>query len=168
MGEEFAKNDVNLKMMPFNMPFNKYSPMFYSFKLCRRQGKQTLESILLQKIQNFSNYRLKMMPILEVITLCRRRCRHQDATDGSRLPPQNTSFLQLLNFLAQPSSAFTSRFGTDKAVRGALEPPPEGGAGTKRFDRENPVSRIPYWGRIEKNSSPKSLYPKKKKTFYII
>ena len=54
-----------------------------------------------------------------------RRCRRQDTTEVSRLPPQNTTFLQLLACLAQHPSAFTSRCRTDKEGRGALEPPPE-------------------------------------------
>ena len=88
--------------------------------------------VYLRKIQNFSNYRLEMMPILKIITLC-RRCKPQDTTEASILPPQNTTFLQLLAGLAQRLSAFTSRCKTDKAGRGALEPPPEDGARTKRF-----------------------------------
>ena len=42
----------------------------------------------------------------------------------------------LLAGLVQRLSAFTSRCRTDKGGRGALEPPPEDGARTKRFDRK--------------------------------
>ena len=45
-------------------------------------------------------------------------------------------FLQFLACLARHPSAFTSRYGTDTAGRGAFEPPPEDGARTKLFDRE--------------------------------
>ena len=121
------------------------------------------------KIQSFSNCRLKMMPIFEIITLCTlcRRCRRQDATEASRLPSQNKSFLQLLAYLAQPPSAFTSSFGTAKAGRGALEPPPEDGARTKRFYGEIPVPRILYWGRDENNSRPSPCALKKRIIIYI-
>ena len=118
-----------------------------------------------RKIQNFSNYRLKMMPILEVITLC-RRCRRQDTTEASRLP-QNTTFLLLLACLAQRLFAVTSRCRTDKAGQGALEPLPEDGARTKRFDREITVPRIPYWGRDEKELPTKSLSLSKEITIYV-
>ena len=40
------------------------------------------------RIQQFSNNRVEMMSILEIITLCRR----QDTTEGSRVRPQNTTF----------------------------------------------------------------------------
>ena len=93
-----------------------------------------------RKIQHLSNNRLGMMPIWEIITLC-RRCRRQDTTEASRLPHQNTTCLQLLACFAQRLSAITPRCRTDKARRGALEPPPEDGARTKRSDREIP--RIP-------------------------
>ena len=73
-----------------------------------------------------------MIPVLETIQTLQR----QGTTEVSRLPLQNTIFLQLLAFLAQHPSAFTSRCRTDKAGRGALEPPPEDGARMKRFDRE--------------------------------
>ena len=65
---------------------------------------------------------------------------------------RNTKIRALLACLAQRPSAFTLlRCKMDnKAGRGALEPPPEDGARTKRFDREIPVPRIPYWGRGEK------------------
>ena len=95
-----------------------------------------------RKIQNFRNYRLETMPILEIITLC-RRCRRQDKAETSRLPLQNTTFLQLVACLAQRLSAFTSRRRTDEAERGALESPPEDGARTKPF-HGIPVPRIPY------------------------
>ena len=54
-----------------------------------------------------------------------------------RIPPkiQKNSAL-LACCLAQRLSVFTSGYGTDTAGRGALEPPPEGGARTKLFDRE--------------------------------
>ena len=42
----------------------------------------------------------------------------------------------ILASLVQRLSAFTSRCRTDKGGRGTLEPPPEDGARTKRFDRE--------------------------------
>ena len=161
--EEFAKY-VNLEIMLFKMPYKKQFPVFCSFKLCRRQAKQTLESMP-RRIQNFRNYRLKIMPILEIITLC-SRCRCQDTTEASRLPPQNTIFSQLLAYLAQPPSAFTSSLRTDKAGRGELEPPPEDGARTKWFDREIPVPIIPYWGRDEKHSWPYPC-PLKKRIIYI-
>ena len=74
--------------------------MFYSFKLCRRQQNKR-SRVYHRKIQHFNCYRLEMMPILEIITLC-RRCRRQETTDGSILPPQNTSFLQLLACLVSP------------------------------------------------------------------
>ena len=76
-----------------------------------------------RQIQNFSTYRSETMPILEIITLC-RRWRRRDTTEASRSPPRNTTFLQLFACLAQRLSAFTSRCRTDKAGRGALEPPP--------------------------------------------
>ena len=51
----------------------------------------------------------------------------------------------LLARLVQRLSAFTSRCRMDnKAGRGALEPSPEDGARTERFDRENLVPSIPY------------------------
>ena len=50
----------------------------------------------------------------------------------------------------------------DKARRGALEPPLDYSARTKRFDREIRGSKIPYWGRDEKkllaNACPKKKY----------
>ena len=49
------------------------------------------------KIQIFSNYRGEMVSIFEIITLCRR----QYTAEGSRVPPQNTKFWQLLACLAQ-------------------------------------------------------------------
>ena len=73
-------------------------------------------------------------------------------------------FCAFLACLALHPSTFTSRCGTDKATlsegknnnnkagRGALEPPPEDGARTKRFYREIPVPRTIYRGRDEKNS----------------
>ena len=52
---------------------------------------------------------------------------------------QNTKIVALLACLVQRLSAFTSRCTTDMAGRGALEPPPENGARTKRSDLEIPV-----------------------------
>ena len=54
--------------------------------------------------------------------------------------------------LVQRLSAFTSRCRTDKAGRGALEPPPDDGARTKRFDREIPVRESHTEAETEKNS----------------
>ena len=52
----------------------------------------------------------------------------------------NMRYLQLLACLARHPSAFTSMCGTDTAGRGALEPPPEGGARTKLYSTENSSS----------------------------
>ena len=65
---------------------------------------------------------------------------HPDPENNSRVPFKIQNFGALLAFLAQRPSAFTSWCRTDKAGRGAKEPPPEDGARTNRFDRENPVS----------------------------
>ena len=43
-------------------------------------------------------------------TFC-RRCRRQDTTEGSNIPPHNTTILQLLVCVVQPPSASTSSFG---------------------------------------------------------
>ena len=51
---------------------------------------------------------------------------------------QNSS--STLARLARHPSAFTSMCGTDTAGRGALEPPPEGGARTKPYSTENSSS----------------------------
>ena len=51
---------------------------------------------------------------------------------------QNSS--STLARLARRPSAFTSMCGTDTAGRGALEPPPEGGARTKPYSTENSSS----------------------------
>ena len=80
---------------------------------------------------------------------------------------QNTTICALLVRLAQPPSAFTLRCETDKAGWGALEPPLEDDARTKRFDQEIPVPRIPYWGQDEKNSWPIPVLSKTRIITYI-
>ena len=64
------------------------------------------------------------------------RCRLEDTTKISGIPPQHAILLQLLACLARHPSAFTSTCGTDTAGRGAFESPPEDGARTNLFDRE--------------------------------
>ena len=56
------------------------------------------------------------------------------------LPPRHAVFLQHLACLARHQSAFTSMCGTVTEERGALEPPPEGGARTKLYSTENSSS----------------------------
>ena len=56
-----------------------------------------------REIQNFGNYRWEMMPSLKTITLC-RRCRPQDTTEASRVPPENTTFSQPLVCLGSAST----------------------------------------------------------------
>ena len=131
-----TKYYANLEIMSCQVLF---FGVFCSLKLWRRQAKQTLESTT-PKIRKNNKYRLEIMSILEFITLCRptRYNRRLESTSSIY------NILQPLTCLAQPPSAFTSRCGTNKAGRGALEPLPEDGAQTKRFDREIPVSRIPY------------------------
>ena len=69
---------------------------------------------------------------------------HQDPNNNWRGPFKIHFFARFLACLAQYPSAFTSRCRTDKAGRGALEPPPEDGARTKLFNRDIPVPSIPY------------------------
>ena len=68
----------------------------------------------------------------------------QDPRIARAYTARNTKIITLLACLVQHLSAFTSWCRTDKAGRGALEPPSEDGGRTKRFDREIPVPRIPY------------------------
>ena len=63
-------------------------------------------------------------------------CICQDPRQARAYTTQNTNICALLCCLVQRLPAFTSRCRTDKGGRGALEPPPENGARTKRFDRE--------------------------------
>ena len=72
------------------------------------------------------------MPILEIIQAL-QTSRYNRSLE---ITSSNTIFLQLIACLAQHPSAFTSRCRTDKEGRRALEPLPEDGARTKRFDRE--------------------------------
>ena len=88
------------------------------------------------------------------------RCRNKIQPRSPEFSSRHAVFLQLLACLGRHPSAFTSICGTDMAGRGALEPPPEGGARTKLYSTENSSSRIAYFGRDEKLLT-KSLTPNK-------
>ena len=60
----------------------------------------------------------------------------QDPPIARAYASQNTKTNALFACLVQRLSAFTPRCRTDKGERGALEPPPEDDARTKRIDRE--------------------------------
>ena len=66
--------------------------------------------------------------------------RSKNSSGAYRLKIKN---IALSACLVQRLYAFTTRCRTDKAGQGGLEPSPEGGARTKRFDQEIPVPRIP-------------------------
>ena len=72
----------------------------------------------------------------------------------------------LLACLAQRLSAFTSRCRTDAAGRGALEPSPEDGARTKRFDGEFQF-RESHTERPRRKKTPDRIPPKKNDHIYI-
>ena len=85
--ERSFSNDVKLEMMPFK---KIYFHVFYSFKLCRRQAKQSLEGTT-QKFETLATtHRFEIMSFLDIITLCRR----QDTTEGSRVPPSKYNILE--------------------------------------------------------------------------
>ena len=61
-------------------------------------------------IQQFSNYRLEMMPILEKLPLCRR----QDTSEGSRLPHYNTWQNILRDCVVRPTAGSCAVFGVHR------------------------------------------------------
>ena len=70
---------------------------------------------------------LEMTPIWKCCSLMYsfKLCICQDPRIARAYTAQNTKNIALLARLAQHPSAFTSRCGTDKAGRGASEPPAE-------------------------------------------
>ena len=124
-----------------------------TLKPCRRQAKQTLESM---PPQNLKTLQYQPTTAWKWCQFCKpsRRCRVQDTTKISGIPPRHAILLQLLACLARHPSAFTSMCGTDTAGRGAFEPPPEDGARTKLFDREFQFRELHTEAETKKNSWP--------------
>ena len=71
-----------------------------------------------------------------------------------KIPQIFKYFSPTLARLARHRSAFTSMCGTDTAGRGALEPPPEGGARTKLYSTVNSSSANRILRPRQKNSWP--------------
>ena len=84
----------------------------------------------------------------------------------SEIPPPQAVFWQLLACLARHPSAFTSMCGTDTAGRGALEPPPEGGARTKLYSTDN-FSSANRILRPRQKKTPDQI-PDIKEGFYLL
>ena len=110
--------------------------VFRSLKPCRRQAKQTnaqaLQTSSKTNAREYATAKFKTLAttVWKWCQFCKssRRCRRQDTTKISIIPPRHAIFLQFLARLARHPSAFTSRCGTDTEGRGAFEPPPEDGA----------------------------------------
>ena len=98
------------------------------------------------------------MPNSEIIQTLGR----QVTTEVSRLPPQNTIFLQLLACLAQHPPAFTSRCRTDKAGRGAVEPPPK-----TALERSDLTEKFQFRASHAEAETTKTPYRIKKKKCHI-
>ena len=112
------------------------------------------------------------LEIMHIIEMCSRvifvKALHTRSISQKKLKlsAQKCKIWPLLPCLPQPPQAFPARHGTDKAGRGALETPLEHSPPPKRFDREIRGSRIPHWGRDEKNAWPKHR-PLKNTNHYI-
>ena len=119
----------------------------------RRPWKSVVGKKVRCLLGNDANF--ECCPMIYSFKLCIR----QDPRIARAYTAQSTIFWPLLACLPLPPSTLTSRCGTDKTGWGALEPPLEEGARTKRFDREIPFSIVPYWGRDEKKllANPRPL-----------
>ena len=117
-----------------------FSRVFFVQALHRRQANQTLQSTT-PKIQNFSNYCLEIMSILEIFT----HCRHHYTTEGSRVPPQNTkkkTHFSLVSLSVYPRS----HRGAERIRRGEgrWSRPPKTALKRSDLTEKSPGSRIPY------------------------
>ena len=92
---------------------------------------------------------------------------HEDPENNWRVPFKIQFFahFSLVSLSVHPRSRWVAE--RIRQGEGRWSRPPKDSARTKRFDREIPVPRIPYWGRDEKKSDQIPVPSKKIVIIYI-